>query len=149
MNIEKTVNKYLYKSSVGNLPTDKQGNPIPALLFANAKNDDRFGDLYLFNNFGISSGDTLTSTSEITSHYTENNYSIQDHWAIPARTYTLNGYIGELIYRPSEEWTNWLQENVTDYLAPLSIISPTVSSYVDSAINLTHQKKKKKKRNLF
>ena len=139
MNIEKTVNKYLYKSSVGNLPTDKQGNPIPALLFANAKNDDRFGDLYLFNNFGISGGDTLTSTSEITSHYTENNYSIQDHWAIPPRTYTLNGYIGELIYRPSEEWTNWLQENVTDYLAPLSIISPTVSSYVDSAINLTHQ----------
>ena len=56
MNIEKTVNKYLYKSSVGNLPTDKQGNPIPALLFANAKNDDRFGDLYLFNNFGYPSG---------------------------------------------------------------------------------------------
>ena len=50
MNIEKTVNKYLYKSLVGNLPTDKQGNPIPALLFANAKNDNRFGDLYLFNN---------------------------------------------------------------------------------------------------
>ena len=62
MNIEKTVNKYLYKSSVGNLPTDRQGNPIPALLFANAKNDDRFGDLYLFNNFGISGGNTLTST---------------------------------------------------------------------------------------
>lgn len=139
MNIEKTVNKYLYKSSVGELPTDLQGNPIPALLFANAKNNDKFGDLYLFNNFGISGGDTLTSTSEITTHYTEDNYSIQDHWAIPPRTYTLNGYIGELIYRPSEQWSNWLQENVTDYLAPLSIISPTVSSYVDSAINLTHQ----------
>ena len=31
MNIEKTVNKYLYKSSVGNSPTDKQGDSIPAL----------------------------------------------------------------------------------------------------------------------
>lgn len=133
------LNKLLYKSSIGEIPTDNQGNPIPALLFANSSNDDRFGDLYLFNNFGISGGDTLTSTSEITTHYTEDNYAIQDHWAIAPRTYTLNGYVGELIYRPASSWTNWLQDKIINYLEPLSIISPTVSGYVSSAMNIVHQ----------
>ena len=135
------LNKFLYKSSIGEIPTDNQGNPIPALLFANSSNDDRFGDLYLFNNFGISGGDTLTSTSDITTHYTEDNYAIQDHWAIAPRTYTLNGFIGELIYRPASSWTNWLQDKVMNYLEPLSIISPTVSNYVSSAMNIVHKLK--------
>ena len=133
------LSKYLYSDTLGQIPTDTQGNNMPALLFANGTNDNRFGDIYLFNNFGISGGNTITANSEVTTHYVENNSAYQDHWAIAPIQYTLTGYVGEVIFRPATDWANWIEDNVTDYLAPLSMISPTVSSYVGTAINVTKQ----------
>ena len=95
--------------------------------------------MYLFSNFGIASGNTVTASSELTNNYMENNSQRQDHWAITPVVYTLTGYIGEVIYKPASNWSSWLEENVTNYLEPLSIISPTVSGYVQSAMNVVHQ----------
>lgn len=133
------IEKYLYSDTLNQIPTDVQGTSVPALLFANGTTNNRFGDIYLFNNFGVSGGNSITANSSITTHYVENNTAYQDHWAIAPIQYTLTGYIGELIFQPSQNWSNWIEENITDYLAPLSMISPTVSSYVDSAINVTRQ----------
>ena len=133
------VSKYLYNDPIGKLPTDSSGQPCPALLFNNSKNSDNFGDIYLFSNFGISGANTITANSDITIHYTEDNLARSDHWALPPVTYILTGFIGEVIYRPSETWTNWLQDKVVDYLDPLNIISPTVSGYVSSAMNVVHE----------
>lgn len=130
---------FLYSDNIGKMPTDSSGNVVPALLFANSQTVGDFGDLYLFNNFGVSGSDTLTVSSDVSMHFVEDNSFINDHIALQPITYTLNGFVGEVIYRPTSKWSNWIQSRVTDYLKPLSIISPTVSSYVGTAINITNQ----------
>ena len=139
MGIKSVIQKLSYKDSLGDIPVNAQGQEVPALLFANSKNTVKWGDIYLFTNFGISGGDTVTISSDITTHYIEDNSAIQDHWAIQPINYTLTGYVGEVIYQPAEKLTNWLESNVTNYLEPLSIISPTVSSYMSTAMNTVHQ----------
>lgn len=133
------MTKFLYNEQAGKMPKSSEGKEVPALIFANSRKNTYFGDMYLFANFGIAGGCTINAPSDITTHYVEDNSAIQDHWALSPVTYTLNGFIGEIIYRPAEQWTNWLQDNVRDYLSPLEVISPTVSSYVQSAMNVTHQ----------
>lgn len=134
-------NKFLYNEKIGQIPTDYRGNEVPALLFANSSNKLYLGDIYLFSNFGISGGNTINSNSEITNNYVENNSQIQDHWAIAPTTYTLTGFIGEVVYKPARNWDNIniAGNNIQNYLAPLSVISPTVSSYVQTAMNTVHQ----------
>lgn len=46
--------------------------------------------------FDIDGDQEVTSTSEITDHWVENNTAIQDHWALKPLTYTVSGFIGEL-----------------------------------------------------
>lgn len=139
MDLYGKTKKYLYNETIGQLPIDNQNNVVPALLFSNSKNSRYFGDMYLFSNFGISGGNTITASSELTNNYVENNSQRQDHWAIHPLTYTLTGYIGEVVYKPASKWSNWLEDKVTNYLEPLSIISPTVSNYVGTAMNTVHQ----------
>lgn len=131
--------KFLYNEKIGTFPTDNEGKPTPALLFANSGNKTKFGDMYLFSNFGVAGGNTITARSDITSDYVENNTQRQDHWGIQPITYNLTGYIGEVVYKPANTFTNFVQEKVTNYLEPLEIISPTVSSYVQTAMNTVHQ----------
>lgn len=139
MDFFESSKKYLYNETIGQMPVNEDGVSIPALLFANSKNDEYFGDLYLFSNFGISGGNTITASSELSNNYMENNSQRQDHWAITPIAYTLTGYVGEVIYRPASNWSNWLGDNVMNYLLPLSVISPVVSGYVQSAMNIVHQ----------
>ena len=133
------IRKYLYNETVGTIPKDASGKEIPALLFANSTNKAKFGDIYLFSNFGISGGNTVTASSEITNNYVENNSQIQDHWGITPITYTLTGYIGELIYKPANTWTSFIENKIGNFLAPITMISPVVSSYVQAAMNTVHQ----------
>lgn len=133
------IQKVLYKDNVGDIPINSKGQEVPALLFSNSKDSTKLGDLYLFDNFGIAGGNTINASSDITTHYVEDNSSIQDHWALAPVTYNLTGFIGEVIYQPPSKMTNWVQNKVTNYLEPLTIISPTVSSYVNSAMNVVHQ----------
>ena len=69
----------------------------------------------------------------------EDNVSRQDHWAISPISYTMSGLIGEVIYQPPAMWSSYIQQHFTDYLTPLSILSPTFDTYTQSAINVVQQ----------
>ena len=112
---------------------------VPADLFNNATTTNKYGQMYLFQQFGQAKSSGLSKKSQITTHYTEANYAINDHWAVEPLTYKLSGLIGEVIYRPSTNWSNKALARIKNYTAPLSIISPTFDSYTQSAINLTNQ----------
>lgn len=107
----------------------------PALLFANNNKNDKFGNAYIFKRFGLAQSDSIKMSSQITTHYMEDNVARQDHWSIAPLSYSMSGLVGELVYSTPETWSNWVQQNVTDYLKPLSVLSPTFDSYTQSAIN--------------
>lgn len=111
----------------------------PAMLFVKHDDKSKFGNIYIFQKFGISQADSIKLSSQITTHYMEDNVSAQDHWAIAPMTYTMSGLIGELIYQPPTKWSSFLEERFIDYLKPLSILSPTFDSYTQSAINAVQQ----------
>ena len=111
----------------------------PAALFTKDNDNAKFGNIYIFKKFGIAQADTIKLSSQITSHYMEDNSSVQDHWAIAPVTYTLSGLIGELVYEPPKLWSSFVQSHFTDYLAPLGVLSPTFDSYTQSAINTVQQ----------
>lgn len=46
--------------------------------------------------FDIEGDQEISSVSEITDHWVENNTAIQDHWALRPLSYTVSGFIGEL-----------------------------------------------------
>ena len=106
----------------------------PAVLFtSNSKNG--LGNIYLFEKFGVTTTNTIKFSSQITTHYMEDNSARQDHWAIQPIQYTLSGLIGEVIYTPPKLFTSFVQKYVTDYLKPLGTLSPVFDSYTQSAIN--------------
>ena len=113
---------------------DKLNNQ-PALLFENK--EGKFGNIYLFKKFGSETTNTLKLSSNITTQYMENNVSAQDHWAIAPASYTLTGLIGEVLYKKKIKNTEVRQRELTDYLKPLRILSPTFDTLTQSAINKT------------
>lgn len=115
--------------------TIQEVNNNPAILFTNISTDREFGDIYIFKNFGQSKVNTIKLSSQITTHYMEDNTARQDHWSISPITYTLSGLIGELIYTPPKQWANFVENNIIDYLSPLGVLLPTFDSYTQSAIN--------------
>lgn len=108
-----------------------------ALLFTNATADNKFGQIYLFSQFGIDTGNSFVKKSQITTHYTEENNAINDHWAVEPIQYTLSGLIGEIIYRPPKTWANKVESKIKNFTQPLNVLSPTFDSYTQSVINLT------------
>lgn len=121
------------KDYLTSLTEENKEVQTPATLFTNEKGS--MGTIYLFNNFGISQTDTIKLSSQITTHYMEDNVSMQDHWAIAPITYTMSGLVGELVYTPPKKWSSFVRDNFIDYLAPLSVLSPTFDNYTQSAIN--------------
>lgn len=119
-----------------NKKLDNERLSDPAILFTNLDNNTKFGNVFLFERFGSTKSNTYNITSQITSHYMEDNVSRQDHWSISPDTYVLSGLIGEIVYTPPKQWQNFVQKNVTDYLKPLSMLSPAFDSYTQSALNL-------------
>lgn len=107
----------------------------PATLFVKDNENSKFGNIYVFQKFGIAQADTIKLSSQITTHYMEDNVAYQDHWAIAPMTYTMSGLIGEVIFQPPTKWTSFIQDRFVDYLAPLQVLSPTFDNYTQSAIN--------------
>lgn len=131
-------NKYVQSLSPYGNDTSRDKYKTPAILFTNATEGSKFPQMYLFSQFGQANTSSLNLTSQITTHYTEENYHINDHWALNPIQYTLTGLIGELIYRPAKNWSVKAEHAFIDYLKPLGIISPTFDSYTQSAITLTN-----------
>lgn len=111
--------------------------PDAGALFTNPSG--KYQDIILFQKFGVSQNSIYTATSDITTNVMENNETVQDHWANMPLEYTATGIIGEIIYNEPNLFANYLQEKVLNYLTPLGVISPSVSNYMKSAINLTKQ----------
>lgn len=73
-------------------------------------------------------GDTTHSLgAEITDHYTEANYAVQDHIAIKPKKITLKNYVGELVYRPNGDGNTTLQK-VARKLTVLGSYLPALSN---------------------
>lgn len=111
----------------------------PAILFANSTNNNKFGEIYLFSDFGISESNSLAINSDITVHYTEENNTLNDHWAVQPLQYTLRGLIGEVVYTPPSTFTNFVDTAVGDYLSPIGFLAPTFDTYTSSIINIGQQ----------
>ena len=136
---EKQENKFI--GALSNFGKDKSRDKYdnaPAVLFSEAVSGSKFPQMLLFSQFGQANTSSLSLTSQITTHYTEENYHINDHWALEPDKFTLTGLIGEIIYRPSKNWSNKAEKAFIDYLKPLGVISPTFDSYTQSAINITN-----------
>lgn len=131
-------NKYVKSASNWGNDTSRDKFKTPAVLFANATEGSKFPQMYLFSQFGQANTSSLNLTSQITTHYTEENYHINDHWALEPIKFTLTGLIGELIYRPAKNWSAKAESSFIDYLKPLGVISPTFDNYTQSAITLTN-----------
>lgn len=132
------TNKFL--NSLAEYGRDKSRDKFeqtPAELFLSA-DGKKFGQIYLFSQFGQANTNSLSLNSQITTHYTEENYAVNDHWALEPIKYALTGLIGEVIYRPSKNWSNKALSSIKNYLAPLSALSPTFDNYTQSAINITN-----------
>ena len=125
--ITKTVQAWL---------NQKENELIGGVLFSESTN----GQILLFNNFGICTQNNLSLKSDITNHYTEENYWINDHWAINPPQYTLSGLIGELIYTVPEGWTQKVESLYGPTgLGLLSVLSPTLGSYTSGILNVTRK----------
>ncbi len=111
----------------------------PVALFAQVDGSGKFGSIYLFSKFGQYQSCSLTSQSDITDHYTESNYHINDHWALRPEKYTLTGLIGEVIFTPTQGIASGYVQKGKDLLSPLEFLAPTLESYTQSAVNLTKQ----------
>lgn len=128
-NVYNNITNFLGDTSVRD--EDKTG----ALLFTNSKNDNKFGQVYLFSRFGVCQNNSFSVQSEITSNFTEENYAIQDHWSIKPKQYSLSGLIGEIVYNPPTKFKSFVQKGL-DTIKPLSILSPTLDSYTQSIANV-------------
>lgn len=125
--ITKTVQDWL---------NQKENELIGGVLFSESTN----GQILLFNNFGICTQNNLSLKSDITNHYTEENYWINDHWAINPPQYTLSGLIGELIYTVPEGWAQKIESLYGPTgLGLLSVLSPTLGSYTSGVLNITRK----------
>ena len=122
----KTIHDYL----------QKQEDAIGSALFLEGINNQ----IVLFEKFGVCTQNNLSLKSEITNHYTEENYWINDHWAINPPQYTVSGLIGELIYTVPTGWAKKI-ESLYSYsgLGLLSVISPVLGSYTSSVLNITRK----------
>ena len=111
----------------------------PAMLFVKDNDKSKFGNIYIFQKFGVAQAETIKLSSQITTHYMENNVSAQDHWAVAPMSYTMSGLIGEVIFQPPTKWSSFVEERFTDYLAPLGVLSPVFDNYTQRAINTVKQ----------
>lgn len=110
-------------------------NIVPAALFTRSSTA-ALPQVYLFAQFGLAQGADIGQQSQITTHYTERNNAINDHWAVNPLTYSLKGLIGELIYSAPTKWANASPYHTSPIYDILSIISPTMDNATRSAYNI-------------
>lgn len=117
---------------------DNPQNTDMALLFTKS-NTAHLPQIYLFSKFGIAQGAEIGLQSQITTHYTEENSAVNDHWAIAPMTYSVSGLIGELLYAAPTKWMNYIEAKTPKMLDALNFISPTLDNYTQAAYNITQQ----------
>lgn len=108
--------------------------------------------------------ETSVLEAAITDNYVETNYAQQDHIAIKPRIYRLRGCVGEVVYKGSSEWNDWISNEASnhpvlqktlDFLQPILAVSGVVNSAVQSArrvidqLESSYNKYKKMVQNLF
>lgn len=95
-------------------------------------NNSLFPDIDYF--FSTVTSNSIDMSAEITDHYVENNFMVQDHMAIKPVVYTISGFVGEKVYRRELQYTDQL-ERVLSKLTPIEAFLPGVSSYAQTVIN--------------
>jgi len=86
-------------------------------------------------------GETIHNLSaEITDHWTESNYAVQDHIAIKPKKIILRNYVGELVDRQNNDSNTTLQQ-VARKLTTIGSYLPKLSSASTQAYNLLNTKK--------
>lgn len=131
------MNKAQLKQNIKNWwneGTDTQ-NIVPAAFFTRSSSAE-LPQVYLFAQFGLAQGADIGQQSQITTHYTEQNNHVNDHWALNPLTYSLKGLIGELIYSAPTKWANASPYANSAVYDILSIISPTMDNATRSAYNI-------------
>lgn len=92
---------------------------------------------YIFRS-GFVSSDKLELESDITDHYVEDNSTVQDHMALKPMRYTVRGIIGEKVFTPLEPYEYQVPYRNTNKFVTatnlLSVLSPTLSSYMQTAM---------------
>jgi hypothetical protein len=76
--------------------------------------------------FDISLTESATYSAQITDHFTEENYTIQDHAAFDPVKVTLTGKVAELVYTKNAGLA--FLSAAIDRLSPLGVISPTMGT---------------------
>lgn len=87
--------------------------------------------------FHVIQSEQITLATDITDHIVEDHTSVQDHITIKPITFTMRGLISEKVYSDprKSKWNKWI-ENISNKLAPIKVLMPTINSYFQSAINL-------------
>lgn len=83
--------------------------------------------------FDIPQTEEINHQANITDHFTERNFTIQDHIAINPVKITLTGQIGDVVVTKSklEQFT----QQILDRLTPLGVLSPAQSQSARQALN--------------
>jgi hypothetical protein len=76
--------------------------------------------------FDIPETETVKLQAQITQHFAEDNYALQDHIAFEPVTVTLTGLVGELVVSKSE--IEQYAQQILDRLGPLGVLSPEFSA---------------------
>ncbi len=83
--------------------------------------------------FDIPQSEEVSLQAQITDHFTQENYAIQDHIAISPIKITLTGEIGNLVF--SENRFSQFVNTVLDRLGPLGVLSPQQSQSARQALS--------------
>lgn len=62
--------------------------------------------------FDVEGETTINLRTDITDHYLEDNTTVQDHIAVKPKKVTLKSYVGELVYRPDNEGSSFIEKTV-------------------------------------
>lgn len=87
--------------------------------------------------FDVEGDSTANLGTEITDHYTEGNFAVQDHISVKPKKFILKQYVGELVYRLDDNTNTLLQKTIQkltvldSYLPQLSAGVNQVKTYLD------------------
>lgn len=83
--------------------------------------------------FDIPQSEEVSLNAQITDHYTELNYAVQDHIAISPIKITLTGEMGNLVF--SQNALTKFAQTVLNRLTPLGVLSPAQSQSAQQALD--------------
>lgn len=82
--------------------------------------------------FDIPTSEQLDLQAQITDHYVEENYAVQDHIALTPMKITLTGEVGNLVF--AQNVFSKFTQTVLDRLTPIGVLSPAQSLSAQQAL---------------